>query len=125
MVLVDSSIWIDHLRKPILEFYELLERHDVLAHPLLIGEIAMGSLKDRAPFLQSLSELPTAVLAREEEVLRMVEKDELHGLGIGYIDAHLLAATRLTPDAELWTRDTRLDSIAEAMGLRYAPIPRR
>jgi predicted nucleic acid-binding protein len=123
MVLVDSSVWIDHLRKPVLKFYELLERHDVLAHPLLIGEIAMGSLKNRAPFLQSLSELPMAILAREEEVLRMVESEALHGLGIGYIDAHLLAATRLTPDAELWTRDKRLDSIAEALGLRYAPIP--
>jgi predicted nucleic acid-binding protein len=124
MVLVDSSVWIDHLRKPILEFYELLERNNVLAHPLLIGEIAMGSLKNRAPFLQSLSELPMAILAREEEVLRMVENEALHGLGIGYIDAHLLAATRLTSDAELWTRDKRLDSIAEALGLRYTPIPR-
>jgi predicted nucleic acid-binding protein len=123
MVLVDSSIWIDHLRKPIAEFYELLERHDVLAHPLLIGEIAMGSLKDRIPFLQSLSELPMAILAREEEVLRMVENEALYGLGIGYIDAHLLAATKLTPDAELWTRDKRLESIAEVLGLRYIPSP--
>jgi len=121
MVLVDSSIWIDHLRKPILEFYELLERRDVLVHPFLIGEIAMGSLKQRAPFLQSLSELPMAILARDEEVLRMVENEALHGLGIGYIGAHLLAATRLTPDAALWTRDKRLDLIAEGLSLRYVP----
>jgi predicted nucleic acid-binding protein len=122
MVLVDSSIWIDHVRKPILELHELLERREVLAHPLVIGEIAMGSLKDRALFLQSLSELPMATLAREDEVLRMVEKEELYGLGIGYIDAHLLAATRLTLETELWTRDKRLDSIAAALGLRYVPI---
>jgi predicted nucleic acid-binding protein len=122
MVLVDSSIWIDHLRKPVRAFFGLLEGHQVLAHPFLIGEIAMGSLRDRARVLQSISELPMATLAREEEVLRMIERDALHGLGIGYIDAHLIAATRLTPDAELWTRDKRLDSIAHALGLRYTPV---
>jgi predicted nucleic acid-binding protein len=121
MVLVDSSIWIDHLRKPIVEFYALLERRDVLSHPLLIGEIAMGSLKNLAVFLQSLSELRMANLAREEEVLRMVEDEALYGLEIGYIDADLLVATRLTPDAAIWTGDKRLARVAETLNLHFRP----
>jgi predicted nucleic acid-binding protein len=121
MVLVDSCIWIDHLRRPILGLDELLERGEVLVHPLSIGEIAMGSLRDRAVFLRSLSELPMAILATHEEVLRMVEKEALHGIGIGYIDAHLLASATLTPDTVFWTRDKRLAKVAETLNLACQP----
>jgi predicted nucleic acid-binding protein len=123
MVLVDSSIWIDHLHKPVSSLAMSLANGGVLTHPMLIGEIAMGSLKNRALFLRFLHRLPSIPPARDTEVMRFIEAKSLHGLGIGYIDAHLLASVRLMPDATLWTRDKRLDSIAGAMGLRHIPIP--
>jgi predicted nucleic acid-binding protein len=123
MVLIDSSIWIDHLHKSIPSLVMLLDSADALTHPLVIGEIAMGSLKDRALFLRFLHRLPSIPPARDAEVMRFIEAKSLHGLGIGYIDAHLLASVRLMPNTTLWTRDKRLDSIAGAMGLRYIPIP--
>jgi predicted nucleic acid-binding protein len=124
MVLVDTSIWIDHLNKPTATLAMLLANRDVLIHPLVIGEIAMGSLKGRTQFLRYLQKLPKAQAARDAEVLSFIEAEALYSLGIGYIDAHLLAASRLVPGTRLWTRDKRLDAVAEALGLKYAPIPR-
>lgn len=124
MVLVDSAIWIDHLHKPDPSLAMLLANRGVLTHPLVIGEIAMGSLKRRTQFLRYLQKLPKAQAARDAEVLTFIEAEALYSLGIGYIDAHLLAASRLVPGTRLWTRDKRLDAIAESLGLRYALIPR-
>lgn len=121
MILVDTSIWIDHLRRSDHVLVELLERSAVLAHPFVIGEIACGSLKDRSTVIGLLQDLPAAVLARDEEVLRFIGDQALHGKGIGYIDAHLLAAVALTQGARLWTRDRRLRGIAQALGCDHSP----
>jgi predicted nucleic acid-binding protein len=123
VTLVDTSIWVDHLRSGDPQLAELLEAGDVLIHPFVLGELALGSLRQRRLVLGDLANLPGAVLATDAEVLHLIEQARLHGRGIGYIDAHLLASTRLTPGAALWTRDLRLHSAAET--LRLIPAPAR
>jgi len=117
MILVDTSIWVDHLRHGVKSLAELLNRGMVLAHPFVIGELALGVLRQRALVLDALSHLPQAIVANEVEVLQFMDRHRLFGRGIGYIDVHLLAAVRLTGGATLWTHDKRLDSIAEGLGL--------
>ena len=117
MILVDSSVWVDHLRQGDQHLVTLLDDSQVLTHPFVIGEIALGSLKNREIILGSLKGLPEAATATDEEVQRFIESNALFGLGIGYIDAHLLAAVRLNAGSQLWTRDKRLGAIANRMGL--------
>ena len=95
----------------------LLEAGQVLTHPFVVGEIALGSLKNREGILISLKGLPQAATATDEEVQQFIESNALFGLGIGYIDAHLLAAVRLNAGSQLWTRDKRLGAIANRMGV--------
>jgi len=117
VILVDTSIWIDHLHARISALAELLEAGEVLTHPFVIGELACGTLRDREEVLESLTNLPAIVVATHAEVLRFIDRHRLMGKGIGYIDAHLLAAVRLMDDAELWTRDKRLREIAKRLRL--------
>jgi len=117
MILVDTSIWIDHLREADPALMQLLDGGQVLVHPFILGEVALGHLKNRGAVLSALGGMPASAMATDEEVLRFIEIHALHGLGIGYINAHLLAATRLTPDARLWTRDKRLWAASERLGL--------
>lgn len=117
MILVDISVWIDHLRNGDPALVELLERGQVVTHPFVLGELALGNLLHRAEVLNSLADLPGVTVASDGEVLGFIETAKLHGLGIGYINAHLLTATRLTPGASLWTRDKRLRAAAETIGL--------
>lgn len=117
MILVDTSVWIDHFRGRANRLHECLERGIVLIHPFVIGEIACGNLKNRSYVLSLMSNLPSAVTATDKEVLDFIEKRSLHGRGVGYIDAHLLASSALTPDARLWTMDTRLHEIAKELHL--------
>lgn len=117
MILIDSSVWIDHLRQSDAQVVALLQSGQVLVHPYVIGELACGNLKARTNVLGLLANLPQARLAQEHEVLFLIEHHELMGQGIGYIDAHLLAATRLTPDAVLWTRDKALKTLAQRLRL--------
>ena len=112
MILADTSVWIDHLRSGDPQLSSLLEAASVLSHPFVIGEIAMGNLCQRTAILSALSALPRAEVATEDEVLHFIQHKQLAGLGIGYVDAHLLAATLLTPGSALWTRDQRLKSVA-------------
>lgn len=119
MILVDTSVWVDHLRRGDPGLIHLLERSAVLMHPLVVGEIACGSLRDREAMLELLQDLPAAVLASPEEALEFVESRGLHGSGIGYVDVHLLASVTLTPDAKLWTRDTKSRRIADLHGCAY------
>jgi predicted nucleic acid-binding protein len=121
MILVDTSVWIDHLRKPENLLQNLLQREMVLCHPMVIGEIAVGSLRQRDVILNDLRDLPMLIAAGHEEVLQFISHQSLYGLGIGYIDAHLLASVRLTPEASLWTRDKRLHGIAENLKLAFHP----
>lgn len=108
MILVDTSIWIDHLREGDAALSRLLDGARVLGHPFVLGELALGRLRQRELVLGALAELPQAVLASDDEVLRFINAAGLAGSGIGYVDAHLLAAVRLTAGASLWTRDKRL-----------------
>lgn len=114
MILVDTSVWVDHLRAGDATLTDLLERGAVLGHPWVTGELALGRLSRRTEILRLLHALPQAELATTAELERFIEGHKLFGLGIGYVDAQLLAATRLTPGTRLWTRDKRL----AAMGAR-------
>jgi len=117
MILVDTSVWIDHFRGENNRLPEFLDRVIVLTHPFVIGELACGNLKNRSYILTMLSNLPAAVEASDGVVIEFIEKRSLYGRGIGYIDVHLLAAAALTPDTRLWTMDIRLKEIAESMDL--------
>jgi hypothetical protein len=117
MILVDTSVWINHFRKSDPDLVRLLERGAVASHPFVIGEIALGSIKNRTAVLDSLKDLPTVATATDEETLAFIEAQSLAAKGIGYLDAHLLAAVRLTPDARLWTRDKTLNAASDALGL--------
>lgn len=121
MILVDTSIWVDHLRRTEPVLVNALKQGRVLIHPFVIGEIACGCLGNRAPVLELLAELPAALVATEAEALGFLDRHRLMGRGIGYIDVHLLAATALAGDAALWTRDKRLAVIAAALGLGWSP----
>ncbi|MHB1438807.1 MAG: type II toxin-antitoxin system VapC family toxin [Thiobacillus sp.] len=119
MILLDTSVWIDHLRQGDAQVASALQSGLVLTHPFVIGELACGQLKSRAEILGLLAALPQARVAQEQEVLFFIERHGLMGRGIGYIDAHLLTATALTDGARLWTRDKRLDSLARELELAY------
>jgi predicted nucleic acid-binding protein len=117
VILVDTSIWVDHLRAGNRELAALLEAGQVLAHPFVTGELALGRLKRRSVVLAALADLPRARVATDREVLEFIELHAVAGLGVGYVDVHLLAAVRLTEDAALWTRDKRLHAVARRMDL--------
>lgn len=123
MILTDTSVWIDHLRKGDDALRKLLDKGQVLIHPFIIGELAMGSLKQRDILLSALQDLPQAIVAQDDEVLQFVSSRALFGLGIGYIDAHLLSAVQMTPGALLWTRDRRLFEVATKLSLAYTATP--
>lgn len=123
MILADTSVWVDHLRSGDATLARLLETSQVLIHPFVIGELALGLLHPRDSILNMLRRLPQAVVATVHEVLQFIDQHSLFGLGIGYVDAHLLAAVRLTASAALWTHDRRLHIAAARLAL--AADPRR
>jgi len=122
MILVDTSIWIDHFRVGNRVLSEVLGRGLVLTHPFVIGEIAFGNLKNRTRILADMKALPSAVSATDEEVLRLIEKHKLWGIGIGLIDAHLLASCLLS-NCELWTLDRQLGKAARSAGANLCRYP--
>jgi predicted nucleic acid-binding protein len=119
LILVDTSVWVDHLRRGDDQLIALLESAKVATHPFVIGEIACGSLANRPTVLALLRHLPMATTADSEEVLAYIDRHRLYGKGIGYVDVHLLAAVALTEGASLWTRDKRLRSAAESLRCAY------
>lgn len=114
MILVDTSVWIAHLRQGESRLAGLLEDMRVLTHPFVIGELALGRLERRDEILSRLGNLPTAKVAMHSEVLAMIDQRRLAGSGIGWIDAHLLAAALLS-DASLLTLDRRLGRVAKQL----------
>ena len=116
MILVDTSIWMDHLNSSNAQLTQLLLGCQVLVHPFVTGELALGNLRNRETVLDLLQNLPQATVANESEVLEFIRDKRLFGLGAGYIDVHLLAAVRLTPGATLWTRDERLQAASARLG---------
>ena len=115
MILADTSIWVDHLRRGDARLLTELDRRNILMHAFVAGELALGSLGQRKKTLAAIDDLPSAVMAHPDEVRRLIEQKALYSRGIGYSDVHLIASVLLTPDAALWTRDKRLRTIAEAM----------
>ncbi len=111
MVLVDTSIWVSHLRSGNSKLEQLLNDGDVVCHPFIIGELACGNIKNRRAILSLLSSLPMVEMIDNEEVLLFIEKKKLMGKGLGLIDVHLLAATLLS-EVSLWTLDTKLQQEA-------------
>jgi predicted nucleic acid-binding protein len=114
-VLVDTSVWVDHLRRRNARLVSLLERDAVWCHPFIIGEIACGSLVRRDEVLSLLAALPQAPTADHREALAFVEANRLMG-SVGWIDVHLLASAKLV-GLSLWTLDRRLASAASALGI--------
>lgn len=116
MILVDTSVWIDHLRRGDAILADLLTNGQVLGHPAVVGELGLGSLANRGEVLGLLTNLRQATQATHNEVMVYIGAHQLFGLGIGYVDAHLLASTALSPDASLWTRAKRLRAAASGLG---------
>jgi predicted nucleic acid-binding protein len=117
VILADTSVWVDHLRAGDKALVALLDAGMVLAHPFVIGELALGNLRQREIVLEALADLPHASVATDAEILHFIERHALFGRGIGYVDAHLLAAVQLTAGTELWTNDKRLHGVAVQLGL--------
>lgn len=117
VILVDSSVWVDHLHRADPVLYRLFHSDEILIHPVVIGEVALGPLADRPETLRILRKLPQAEVARHEEVLQLIEDWKLFGCGIGYGDAQLLASVLLTSGARLWTRDRALRKVAQQLSL--------
>ena len=116
MILVDTSVWVDHFRTGVAELPPLLDQGLVLSHPFVIGELACGALRDRKRILADLARLPALKAARHDEVLHFIAERRLWGKGIGWIDAHLLASAVIA-ECNLWTKDRRLQKAAHAIGV--------
>jgi predicted nucleic acid-binding protein len=119
MILVDTSVWIDHLRRSDAGLARLLNDGRVLTHPFIIGEIALGGIKNRREILDSLVDLPRVASASDEEALAFIDAAGLPGSGGGYLDAHLLASVRLTPGTRIWTRDRKLNAAAIDLDMAF------
>ena len=119
MILVDTSVWIDHLRSGEPGLEAALEGGRVLMHPFVLGELACGNLNNRGELLELLRDLPAAPTATDPEVLGLIERRALMGRGIGYIDVHLLASAALADVGRLWTRDRRLAAAAAELELAF------
>jgi predicted nucleic acid-binding protein len=122
MILVDTSVWIDHFRAGDESLAALLDAGMVVTHPFVLGELALGNLRRREIVMEALSGLPCASPATDEEVLRFIDRHRLFGRGVGYVDLHLLAAARLSAGTSLWTKDKRLEGVAAELGLASAAI---
>ncbi len=121
MILVDTSIWIDHFRHGLPTLELALESEQVLMHPWIVGELSLGNLRNREQILTYLQQLPETLLATTEEVQKLIRSARLFGRGIGFIDAQLLASARLTPGTTLWTADRRLHACAIELGVAWSP----
>ncbi len=121
MILADTSVWVDHLRRRNPTFARLLEEEQILIHPFVIGELALGDLQPRSRILGYFYDLPQSKLASFQEVLHFIDLHRLSRSGIGYVDAHLLAATQLTAGTTFWTSDKRLYRVADRLRLTANP----
>jgi predicted nucleic acid-binding protein len=117
MILVDTSVWIDHLRNRNAELEQRLGSGQILMHPFILAELALGSLHNRKKRLAELEALLEVNVARLSEVRHMIEAHSLYSKGIGLTDAHLIASCLMTSGTQLWTRDGALQRVAEALGV--------
>jgi predicted nucleic acid-binding protein len=117
LILADTSVWIDHLRSGNKELRKHLNQGQIVIHPFIIAELALGSLKDRTKTLALLDRLPHVRVAQLNEIRTMIEARRLYSLGIGLTDAHLIASVLINPPTLLWTRDKQLRKVSEALGI--------
>lgn len=120
MILVDTSVWVDHLRHGDDALAQLLTQGQVHMHPMITGELVCGHLKNREQLIGLWQSLPCSVEASHKEAMFFLESHQLMGKGIGFVDVHLLASTQLTPDTRLWTRDKRLATIAQSLNIGFS-----
>lgn len=123
MILVDTSVWIDHLHKTEAALLDVLARDEVICHALVVEELALGSIKGREVFLESLVQLRGCPFLTQAELLALVDAKRLWGRGLSAVDSHLLGSILLLPGARLWTRDRRLRRIADELGVLLVPWP--
>jgi hypothetical protein len=116
VILVDTSVWVEHLRHGLPRLATHLQEGEVLIHPWVIGELACGNLRNRSQLLELMQGLPAATVASDAEVLLLIERDRLMGRGIGYVEAQLLASAKLS-HCRLWTQDRHLAAVAQEQGL--------
>jgi predicted nucleic acid-binding protein len=117
VILADTSVWVDHFRTGVDDLRKALLNRQIVMHPYVVAELALGSLPRRKTTIQYLEHLPSLRVAHLDEVRQMVEARALYSRGIGLIDAHLIAALYINPSTQLWTRDMRLSDIARALGM--------
>lgn len=117
MILADTSVWVDHLRNRNLEMEKRLIRGQIVMHPFIVAEIALGSLHNRRKRLDDMDALLEVKVAQLHEVRHMIEAHALYSKGIGLTDAHLIASCLLTPGTQLWTRDSALEKVAKTLGI--------
>jgi len=117
MLLVDTSVWVDHLNKGDTGLAKALSSGRVICHPYIIGEIALGSLKARGVVLSLLADLPAISVASPEEIIKLIENKALYSRGIGYVDICLIASVLLSPGVQMWTRDKKLNAVCEELGI--------
>lgn len=120
MILVDTSVWVRHLNSEVRALSALLDAGEVSSHPFILGEIALGNLRRRDALLNDLRLLHQAAIATHDEVLDLIERQKLFGRGIGFVDAHLLAAARLSEGMRLWTFDKKLSAAATQLDIAFA-----
>lgn len=123
MILVDTSVWVRHLRVGDRRLADLLQEGEVFCHPIIIGELACGRHRRRAEILPLVGALPSAPVVDNDEVLLLLERERLHGLGLGWADVHLLGSA-LIADCGFWTRDRLLKSAAQRFKIAYSPPDR-
>ena len=120
MVLVDTSVWVSHLRADNFSLKTLLYHGEVLCHPLIIGELSCGTIKNRKEIISLLQAIPQAAVAENAEVLQFIEMNNLMGLGLGFIDMHLLASARLS-NSPVWSLDKKLNFVSTKFDLNFCP----
>jgi predicted nucleic acid-binding protein len=123
MILVDTSVWVDHFRKGEAVLAALLGEGRIMIHPFIVGELALGNLRDWEETVATLRELPQAVVVSQDRLLSMITGEALIGTGIGFVDSHLLASVGASEGLRLWTRDKRLAAKADAMGIGWPEPP--
>lgn len=119
MILIDTSVWIDHFKAPVAALYDLSGGEQILGHPFITGELAVGYLRNRHEALGALRALRQAKIASVDEFLALISTERLAATGLGFVDVHLLASCRLTPGTRLWSRDKRLAKYADQLGVAW------
>jgi predicted nucleic acid-binding protein len=117
VILADTTVWVDHLRNAEPTVSDLLRAEELVMHSSVLGEILLGNFRNRQAVAHALGEIPKVARASDEDVIRLIERHQLYGTGVGFVDAHLVATCLLTRGTYLWTRDRKLAAVADRLGV--------